>query len=311
LVVGGTRQLPGLWRARRRGIPVIQRLDGMNWLHRLPPTAGRPRASLRHVLRAEYGNLNLALVRSRLASAVVYQSEFSCSWWERAHGPTPVPKRVVYNGVDLETFQPLPGVERPQDRWRLLLLEGSLMGGYEFGLTLGVQLAGELAGLLRGTRLERLVELRVVGRVDPQAQSEWDGLHASKTLPAGVALSWAGLQPHERIPAIDNAAHLLYSADVNAACPNAVIEAMACGLPVIAFDSGALAELVREGAGRVVPYGGDPWRLEPPDVPGLAQAALEVLQGQERYRPAARRRAQAQFGLERMVDGYWQVLSQV
>ena len=35
LVIGGTRALAGLWRLRRRGIPVVQRLDGMNWLHRL------------------------------------------------------------------------------------------------------------------------------------------------------------------------------------------------------------------------------------------------------------------------------------
>ena len=32
LVIGGTRQLMGLWRARKRGIPILQRLNGMNWL---------------------------------------------------------------------------------------------------------------------------------------------------------------------------------------------------------------------------------------------------------------------------------------
>jgi len=34
LVIGGTRQLLGLWRAKKRGIPIVQRLNGMNWLHR-------------------------------------------------------------------------------------------------------------------------------------------------------------------------------------------------------------------------------------------------------------------------------------
>ncbi len=38
LVIGGTRNLPGLWHARRRGIPVIQRLDGMNWIHKRQKT---------------------------------------------------------------------------------------------------------------------------------------------------------------------------------------------------------------------------------------------------------------------------------
>ena len=44
LVIGGTRELPGLWRARRKGIPVVQRLNGMNWIHRLRRTGLRHRA---------------------------------------------------------------------------------------------------------------------------------------------------------------------------------------------------------------------------------------------------------------------------
>ena len=34
LVIGGTRHLNILWSARRRGVRIIQRLDGMNWIHR-------------------------------------------------------------------------------------------------------------------------------------------------------------------------------------------------------------------------------------------------------------------------------------
>src|SRR5512140_3535193 len=33
LVIGGTRQLPALWRARQGGARVVQRLDGINWIH--------------------------------------------------------------------------------------------------------------------------------------------------------------------------------------------------------------------------------------------------------------------------------------
>src|SRR5512135_906695 len=34
LVIGGTRDLLGLRSVKKAGIPVIQRLDGMNWIHR-------------------------------------------------------------------------------------------------------------------------------------------------------------------------------------------------------------------------------------------------------------------------------------
>ncbi|MEK6221281.1 MAG: hypothetical protein N2D54_03450, partial [Chloroflexota bacterium] len=34
LVIGGTRHFGGLWRAKQRGIQIVQRLNGMNWLHK-------------------------------------------------------------------------------------------------------------------------------------------------------------------------------------------------------------------------------------------------------------------------------------
>ena len=55
LVTGGVRDLGGLLRVRRRGIRLVQRLDGINWLHRRLPTGPR------HFLRAEYGNRLLPL----------------------------------------------------------------------------------------------------------------------------------------------------------------------------------------------------------------------------------------------------------
>ena len=72
--------------------------------------------------------------------------------------------------------------------------------------------------------------------------------------------------------------HLLFSAEVNPPCPNSVIEALACGLPVVGFDTGSLSELVQGDAGRLVPYGADQWKLQKPDIPMLAEVATEVLQ---------------------------------
>jgi len=308
LVIGGTRQLAALWRARRQGIPVVQRLDGMNWVHRLRNHDGARHTGLRHSLRAEYGNVVLALIRSRLAQHIVYQSEFSRCWWERAHGKTQAPNMVIYNGVDLDQYTPAGPHQRPADRFRLLLVEGSLMGGYETGLEVAVQVAENIAQRLKTAQnhshsreMAGEVDLVVVGRVASEIQLRWQKRSRLPVL-------WAGLVPRASIPEIDRSAHLLYSADVNAACPNSVIEALACGLPVAAFDTGALTELVVGDAGRIVAYGGDPWQLDPPDVPALVEAALEILGNQERFRAAARARAEAAVGLDQMVDGYLQIL---
>lgn len=289
LVIGGTRNLAGLWRLRRQGIPVVQRLNGMNWLHR------RRRTGLRHFLRAEYGNLDLTAIRAFLASRIVYQSVFSREWWERARGPTRVPHQVIYNGIDLNQFSPQGSQARPADHFRLLMVEGNLGGGYDLGLTWGIGLAERLQAL------GFPVELVVAGKISPALRSEWQNR-------GRLAPYFMGLVAPTEIPALDRSAHALFAADVHAACPNSVIEALACGLPVVALDTGALAELVQGDAGRVTPYGGDPWKLEPPDLDGLARAAAEVLQDQERFRASARRRAEAAFGIDAMVDGYIQAL---
>ncbi len=290
LVIGGTRDLKGLRQVRKRGVPIVQRLNGMNWLHR------RRRTGVKHFLRSEYGNLILSTIRNRLATRIVYQSEFARGWWERVYGKAGAPWRVIYNGVDLAQYTPHGPADLPQDRQRLLLVEGTLGGGYEMGLETAVRLAEGLQAEI-GSK----IELMVAGKVTPGLAESWK----QRT---SVALNFAGLVPRSQIPALDRSAHLLYAADINAACPNSVIEALACGLPVLSFDTGALPELVTGGAGRVVAYGGDPWKLDPPDMPRLVSGAVEILAGQERFRQAARQRAEEAFGLDAMVEAYLDVL---
>jgi glycosyltransferase involved in cell wall biosynthesis len=308
LVIGGTRDLAGLWRLRRQGIPVVQRLDGMNWLHRL---AGIRKDGWRHYLRAEYGNRLLALIRSRLANRIVYQSDFARQWWDRVHGKPPVEYQVIHNGVDLNSYSPLGAGVPPADCWRMLMVEGSLMGGYEQGLQAAVDLSVQLAALISAPSCpveKRPVELMVAGRVSESVQHQWQTRLEQTRGALPVSLSWAGLVPLDQIPQLDRSAHMLYSSDINPACPNSVVEALACGLPVIAFDTGALSEMVSGDSGRVVRYGADPWKLEPPDVAALAQAALAVLADQPRFRSEARRHAEAAFGLDQMVEKYLDIL---
>jgi glycosyltransferase involved in cell wall biosynthesis len=288
LLTSTTRELPGLLRLRQRGVRIVQRLDGINWLHR------RLHTGPRHFLRAEYGNRLLALLRSRVVTNIVYQSAFVRGWWAGRFGPEGVPSVVIHNGVDLSAYTPNGPSERPTGTFRLLLVEGRLQGGYETGLVTAIGLAKRLAEKFP-------LELMVVGRVSPELQTASQKKNR-------VPILWTGLVSRDHIPALDRSAHLLYSADINAACPNSVIEALACGLPVSGFATGALPELVTGDAGRLVPYGGDPWKLDPPDLPTLANAAAEILQNNAHFRQSARRRAEEAFSLDKMVDRYLDVL---
>ncbi len=290
LVIGGTKRLWPLWQARGRGVRIVQRLDGINWIQRKRNTG------VRHFVRAEYGNFILSLIRSRIATHILYQSEFTRGWWEDRYGSDGTPSSVVHNGVDLMIYRPEGRGELLRDRTRLLVVEGSLGGGYDMGLDSAVRLAEALVA-----EQAFRMELMVVGKITTRHQSAVQSRSA-------VPIVWTGPISSDRIPEIDRSAHLLYSADLNPACPNSVIEALACGLPVVAFATGALTELLRGDAGRLVPYGGDPWQLDKPDIRALAEAAAAILRDRPRFSRAARAQAERSLGLDKMMDGYLKAL---
>ncbi len=289
LVLAGTRHIIALRNARQRGIRIVQRLDGINWVHRIHW------AGLRYTFRAIYGNRNLSFIRSHLADHVIYQSQFVKHWWEDWYRRARVPSSsVILNGADLNRYTPHGLHERPSGHFRLLVVEGSLAGGLNYGLFNAAALASALSKKFR-------IELMIAGQVDARTKNKLKSQTAFR-------LQFKDTVPREHIPWLMRSAHLLFSAEVNPPCPNSVIEALSCGLPVVGFDTGSLSELVHGDAGRLVPYGANPWKLESPDMPALADAAAEVLDDQTRFRTAARARAETAFDVEKMVDAYLKVL---
>ncbi|MEN9563745.1 MAG: hypothetical protein RIR73_1989 [Chloroflexota bacterium] len=286
LVIAGTRFLLDLNRARRRGIRVVQRLDGINWVQRVKWSG------VRYSVRAEYGNVMLATIRNHFADRVIYQSQFIRKWWEDWYGVAKAPASVIINGVDLNAYTHDGEHERPTDTYRMLLLEGSLARGLNSGLFHAVSVAEKLSA-------KYPMEVVVAGVVDETTQ---------KKLQSKVPVKFLDTVPRADIPKLARSSHMMYCAEVNPPCPNSVIEALACGVPVIGFDSGSLKELVTDDAGCVVPYGANPWKLETPNIEALASSAGEVLEKQNQFRAAARSRAESAFGLDGMVESYLKVL---
>jgi len=287
LIIAGTRHLPPLWNAKRRGVRIVQRLNGINWVHR------HRYLGLRYTLRAELANLLLVYTRRFLADHVVYQSTFTRDWWHDWYGGHKASYSIIHNGVDLQSYSPAGEEVRPNDHIRVQIVEGQLNPDNRLSLDNSIAFTRALE-----KAASQPVELVVIANIHPDLREEI--LRDSQ----GAWITFIGVIPRQQVPTYSRAAHLQFSADINASCPNSVVEALACGLPVAAFNSGALPELVKGDAGVVVPYGANPWKLERPDFDALAHAALPILAEQERYRAGARALAVERFGLDRMAESY-------
>ena len=104
---------------------------------------------------------------------------------------------------------------------------------------------------------------------------------------------------------------LLLHTQYNDACPSIVLEAMACGLPVVYGKTGGVPELVGEEAGIGV-AGETSWEREiPPDPEALAAAALRVCEDLPSFSAAARRRAVDRFDVRPWVERHREIFERL
>lgn len=281
-IVGGTRKLLWLLYCKMRGTRIILRLDGINWQHRLAWPG------LKDWIRAEITNLLVRVIRGWFADAVVYQSQFVADWWMREFGQSSKPNCIIFNGVDLDEFRPISNVSLNDNVNEVVCVEGSINGDPAVHM---------LQSISRWP-------IRVYGNISNKLLGKIVGHNNRK-------LFFMGAIPRKDVPVVLKGQKIFLNLETNPPCPNAVIEALASGVPVVGFDNGSLRELIGDEGGILIPYGADPWKLDIPLVDKLEPAIAQIFDRYEYYSRGARLRAESFFGLDQMVDKYVRVIETV
>lgn len=277
-----------LMEARRRGKKIVHRLDGVyypqttaGWLYPL-------------------FNLPLALINRFFADVTIYQSKFSQQSCEYFLRKAIHPTAVICNGVDLEQFSPSgPRVLLRDNAEQHVILTAS-----RFRRADQIQPVVAAFEYYR-ERYHPNSTLVVIGNFEGRVR---DGPRRYAT---NKHISFLGIVPNDQLAHYLRAADVFLFTHLNPPCPNNILEAMACGLPVVGLADGAMPELITSGQeGELLPTGGTAfYRRRRYDTYALAHNLRRVLANQAVYSAAARRRAEKDFGLEQMILAYLAVLN--
>jgi len=269
-------QIYGVPAARLAGVPLViagRRDPGKYW------TA--PRYLLARKISNSFSHIQIAN-----AYAV---KEFIV----REEGIPPDKVKIVYNGVDASRFSPQEGAADRVDRPALTV-------GYVGSLTRVKQVEVLLRAARRILPACPRLRILIVGGGPETTQRLREGRTDSwlRTLASELGLgdhvvfTGARTEVQEELKEMD----IFVMPSILEGMSNAILEAMATGLPVIATDSGGNRELVEEGGtGYLFPVGDDQ---------RLSELLLDLLGSEEKRRAmgrAARQRVMERFTVQRMV----------
>lgn len=220
----------------------------------------------------------------RQMDAVIATSAKSAAYLER-------PARVIHHGIDNATFS--PAVDRAAVRSRLgIAPEGLLIGCFgriraQKGTDLFVEAALRLCAQYHDLRAV------VVGRALPKDAAFLEGLQ-QRVRDAGLEdrIRFCDEVPVWEMPDWYRALDVYIAPQRWEGFGLTPLEAMACGVPVVAADVGAFREMVAEGETGFV--------VEPGSADRLAQAATVLLDDPPRLdaaRRAARSHAERHFDI--------------
>ena len=271
---------------RARGIKVVWNQNGVGY----PAWAGN---------EADRHNAPMRRLRAQ-ADRIVYQSAFCRQSAEEFLGPCSIPSIILLNPVDLQKFSPRPHA-LPSTPLRLLAMGTQ---NYRERFLSVVECLHEL----RGNGLD--CSLTVAGPlIWPDAEREAKEAVASRGLESRVEFRPPFRQ--DEAPDIYRAHHLLLHPKYMDPCPTVVAEALACGLPVVASNTGGIPEMVDRSCAELidVPVSWD--AMHTPSGCDLAEAAGKIFPQLRQYSRAARECAERNFDARKWQESHAQIFRSV
>ena len=247
------------------------------------------------------------LIRENLLAAdeIIFQSDFSYRLTQKFVTPT-LPGQIIHNGIDLNTFKPQGTAFQEINPDTINMLMSHNFRPYH-RLHDGFRILRQLQA-----HTEKPVHLYVLGEDDgktfPAALAEARHLDLTE----GKDFTMLGKIPYQDLAPVYRSCNFMLNLSYWDTCPNVVIEAMACGLPILGVDHGGVAELVGDQGGILVseqiPFTyldhQNPERMPKAPVDLYCEGAQVLLRSHKALGQQAREHAQMNYDISIIAQRY-------
>lgn len=236
------------------------------------------------------------------ADWVFYQSEFCRRAAERFLGERSGPGEVLYNAIDTTRFVPRESAAEGRRQYTFLVTG-------KIGNHLAYRLENTISGLHLARKQGLDARLMVAGWVEDGARRSADTL--ADRLGLDGVVTYVGPYTQGRAPGIYQAADAYVMTKHNDPCPNTVLEALACGLPVLYSNTGGVPELVGDAAGVALDCPEDWERVHVPEPDQVGEGMRRVAERHMTYSDSARRIAVERFDIAHWIDRHREIFGRL
>ena len=173
------------------------------------------------------------------ADYVFYQSKFSKFCSEKFLGKREGPGEILYNSVDTNFFKPR------DDKVLNSKLKILVSGKYQEHLFENLKFIIDVLKRLIDNKIQ--ANINFAGYYDDQIKKKLINLSHQYGIQDNIEFS--GIYSQENANVLYSSADIYFYFVHQSNCPNSVIEAMSCGLPVICQSTGGLPEIVNKDCG--------------------------------------------------------------
>jgi glycosyltransferase involved in cell wall biosynthesis len=235
-------------------------------------------------------NAKIKIIYNWLSDSVVYQSKFSKFSCKTILGKTRAKETVIiYNGVDTEKIKPRENI-LPSDKIRLLTFAK-------------FRRIDQIKPLIESVKLldQKKFSFDIYGSYDEKLKS------ILKNLPEHI--KFRGKKNHEDLLKTISQYDIFLFSD-QSACPNSVLEAMAAGLAIVAFDRGSINELVKLGYNKEVIIlekhnaFKNSYPFKNTDYLKFSEKIAVISSGRRQYKNNARLNSEKKFEIKEMTENY-------